>query len=112
MVGSSSLDRWMAEKGWSLGSEYIVDASSGSISVQQNLGGFIMNTQKAFPFFPIITHFADHPSVEGLEAVILPFVRPIEIEERDTAIQIEVLAATSDVSCLLDAPVKIGRAHV
>jgi len=107
MAGSSSLDRWMAEKGWSLGSEYIVDASSGSISVQQNLGGFIMNTQKAFPFFPIITHFADHPSVEGLEAVILPFVSPIEIEERDTAIQIEVLATTSDVSGLVEAPVMV-----
>lgn len=105
MAGSSPLDRWMAEKGWSLGSEYIVDASSGSISVQQNLGGFVMNTQKTFPYFPIITHFADHPSVEGLEAVILPFVSPIEIEPRDSAIQIKVLATTSDVSGLMEAPV-------
>lgn len=105
MAGSSPLDRWMAEKGWSLGSEYIVDASSGSISVQQNLGGFVMNTQKTFPYFPIITHFSDHPSVEGLEAVILPFVSPIEIEPRDSAIQIKVLATTSDVSGLMEAPV-------
>jgi len=107
MSESSSLDRWMTEKGWSLGSEYVVDASSGSISVQQNLGGFIMNTQKPFPFFPIITHFADHPSTEGLDAVILPFVSPIEIMERDSSIRIEALAMTSDVSGLIEVPVMV-----
>lgn len=108
MAGSSSLDRWMTEKGWSLGSDYIVDASSGSIGVQQNLGGFIMNTQKPFPFFPIITHFSDHPSTEGLDAVILPFVSPIEIEGRDSAIRIEVLASTSELSGLVEVPAMVN----
>jgi ABC-type uncharacterized transport system involved in gliding motility auxiliary subunit len=101
------LNEWMKEKGWSLGNDYIVDAASGSISVQQNMGGFIMNTQKPFPYFPIISNFTDHPVTEGLEAVILPFVSPIVIAEKDTSIHITPLAMTSKNTGLVHAPVMV-----
>ncbi len=104
---SIGLNEWMKEKGWSLGDEYIVDASSGSISVQQNLGGFIMNTQKPFPYFPIISSYTDHPATEGLESVILPFVSPINIQQTDSSIRVTPLAYTSDNSGLSPAPVMV-----
>ncbi len=101
------LNEWMKEKGWSLGQEYIVDAASGSISVQQNMGGFVMNTQKRFPYFPIISRYADHPAMEGLETVILPFVSPISIGQMDSAIRVTPLAMTSENSGLSPAPVMV-----
>lgn len=104
----TGLNDWLKEKGWFLGNDYIVDAVSGSISVQQNMGGFIMNTQKPFPYFPIISNFADHPVTEGLEAVILPFVSPIIIDEKDTAIHITPLAMTSKNTGLVPAPVMVN----
>lgn len=104
---SIGLNEWMKEKGWFLGEDYIVDASSGSISVQQNLGGFIVNTQQPFPYFPIISNYADHPAMEGLETVILPFTSPIHIERNDSAIQITPLAFTSQNTGLMSAPVMV-----
>ena len=104
---SIGLNEWMKEKGWSLGEEYIVDAASGSISVQQNMGGFIMNTQKPFPYFPIISRYADHPATEGLETVILPFVSPISIEQTDSSIRVIPLAMTSENTGLSPAPVMV-----
>ncbi len=107
MAPSIGLNDWMEEKGWSLGDDYIVDASSGSISVQQNLGGFLINTQQPFPFFPIISQYADHPVTEGLESVILPFVSPIRVGEVDSAIRITPLAFTSKNTGLMPAPVMV-----
>lgn len=103
----SSLESWMESKGWTFGKDYIVDAQSGSISVQQNLGGFIVNSQKAFPFFPIISEFENHPVTEGLDAVILPFVSPIEVTGEDTSIHIRPLAYTSELTGLIPAPVMV-----
>ncbi len=103
----TDLDSWMKAKGWSLGEDYIVDAASGSISVQQNMGGFVMNTQKQFPFFPIISNFADHPVTEGLEALILPFVSPINITAKDSSVHITPLAVTSKNTGLVSAPVMV-----
>lgn len=101
------LNEWMERKGWSLANEYLIDATSGSISVQQNLGGFVMNTQKPFPFFPIISHFTNHPVTEGLETVILPFTSPININQTDSAIHISPLAMTSKNTGLVSSPVMV-----
>ncbi len=103
----TGLNEWMKKKGWSLTNDYIVDAASGSINVQQNMGGFIMNTQKQFPYFPIISKYADHPAMEGLEAVILPFVSPIHIERTDSAIEVTPLAWTSENSGLIPPPTMV-----
>src|SRR5690606_41731890 len=71
------------------------------------MGGFIMNTQKQFPYFPIISRYADHPAMEGLETVILPFVSPMSIGQMDSAIRVTPLAMTSENSGLSPAPVMV-----
>lgn len=101
------LTAWLKEKGIQMDDRYLIDAASGSISVQQNMGGFIMNTQKPFPFFPVISRFADQPATEGLEAVILPMASALDWDASDSTIQIQPLAYTSDHSGFVLAPVMI-----
>jgi gliding-associated putative ABC transporter substrate-binding component GldG len=68
---------WLLEKGISLNDFYVIDANCGAVTVRQQQGPFVINSQVQFPYFPIITNFADHPAAQGLESVILPFVSSI-----------------------------------
>lgn len=98
---------WLSTKGISLENKYLIDASCSSVSVQQNMGGFVMNTQKQFPFFPIISNFADHPATEGLEAVVLPFVSAIKFDPSDSLNKITPLAFTSEQTGLVNTPTMV-----
>ncbi len=97
---------WLANKGVIIGNQFIVDANSASIGVQQQQGPFVINTQVKFPYFPIISSFGDHPASKGLESLLLPLVSPITISS-DSLVHTAVLASTSDKTGLMNSPVYI-----
>lgn len=100
------LSTWLTTKGIVLESQFIIDANSASIGVQQQQGPFVFNTQVKFPYFPIISDFADHPASHGLESLLLPFVCPITVTA-DSSVSTTILARTSENSGLLNPPVYI-----
>jgi gliding-associated putative ABC transporter substrate-binding component GldG len=95
---------WLQGKGITVNDSYLVDATCGSVSVRQQQGPFVMNTQISFPYFPIIGKFSDHPAVQGIESVFMPFVSSITYLPHDSAVSISPLAFTSDNTGLEQAP--------
>ncbi|MEN7548297.1 Gldg family protein [Rapidithrix thailandica] len=100
------LKGWLEDKGIHLGSNFVIDVSCGSVSVQQQQGPFVFNTQVEFPYFPMIAKFADHPVSKGLESLFLPFVSDLQINQdtSNTLVTYTPLAFTSERSGLVPAP--------
>ncbi|MFC2124709.1 GldG family protein [Bacteroidota bacterium] len=95
---------WLLNKGITLNDHYLVDASCGSVTVRQQQGPFVFNSQIQFPYFPLITNFADHSSAQGLESVFFPFVSTITYLPQDSAVIMEPLAFSSENSGIVPAP--------
>ncbi len=74
---TTGLETWLRNKGVEVEGSFLIDASCGSVTVQQRQGPFMMNTPVSFPFLPLISNFADHPITKGLEQIIMPFASPI-----------------------------------
>lgn len=75
---NTGLEPWLKKKGLQVDNSFVTDASCGKVSVRQQQGMFTFNTQIAFPYLPIATHFNKSPITEGLESVIFKFVSPID----------------------------------
>lgn len=106
-VQSTGLESWLADKGVLVEENFVIDANSGAVTVQQQQGFFTMNTQIAFPFLPIISNFADHPITSGLEAVLMPFVSTLAFTRgSDTTggVRFTPIATTSELSGTVSAP--------
>jgi gliding-associated putative ABC transporter substrate-binding component GldG len=98
------LREWLQGKGITVNDFYLTDATCGSVSVRQQQGPFIMNSQIQFPFFPIIGKFSDHPAVKGIESLFMPFVTSITYLPQDSTINIQPLAFTSDNTGMIAPP--------
>jgi ABC-type uncharacterized transport system involved in gliding motility auxiliary subunit len=82
---------------------FVVDASCGAVTVQQQQSNFIMTTQISFPYFPVISKFADNPVTRGLESVVLQFASPITFSG-DSTKRFIPLAFSSSQSGTVRAP--------
>lgn len=94
---STGLESWLRDKGIEVEESFVIDVNCGSVGVQQRSGPFRFTSNVSFPYLPIISTFADHPIVEGLEAVILQFASPIDYTG-DTTLTYTPIAVTSDRS--------------
>lgn len=101
------LKKWLEDKGITLHDQYVVDASCSAVGIQEQQGPFIVNKQIPFPYFPIVSKFADHPVTGGLEAVVLPFVSPITYLPKDSTVTITPLMYSSDKSGVRNVPIII-----
>ena len=105
---TTGLESWLADKGVEVRPEFITDARSGMIGVQQQMPPFGMVTRQIqFPYVPLIVDYADHPITEGLEAVSLFLASPVEITVQDSTIQGGSLAFSSQQSNVVPPPVMI-----
>jgi len=95
---------WLSNKGITINDFYVVDANCGAVTVRQQQGPFMINSQIQFPYFPVISNFSDHPSGQGLESVFFPFVSSITFSPRDSAIEITPIAFTSENSGIVQPP--------
>jgi len=99
----TGLEKWLADKGLIVENNFIIDASCGSVGVQQRQGIFNFTTNVRFPYLPIITSFEDHPITKGLEQVLLPFASSITYTGGASNV-FTPIARTSDKSGTLSTP--------
>jgi gliding-associated putative ABC transporter substrate-binding component GldG len=97
------IDEWLKRKGVTVADNFVIDATCGAVTLQQQQGSFTMSSQLQFPYLPVINKFADNPVVKGLESVTLQFASPISFSG-DTSIKFTPIAFTSDKSGSLKAP--------
>lgn len=74
---------WLSSNGITMEPSFVVDASCGQVSVQQQQAFFNFSTQVKFPYLPLITSFPDHPATKGIEAVLFQFASPIHFTPLD-----------------------------
>ena len=98
---------WLLEKGITVNDFYVIDANCGSVSVRQQQGPFMINSQIQFPYFPVINNFSDHPVGQGLESVFFPFISSLSFSPPDSAVKITPVAFTSENSGVVRPPVYV-----
>lgn len=100
---NTGLETWLQRKGIIVENNFIVDASCGAVTLQQQTGFGMLQQQIAFPYLPQISNFAEHPITKGLENVLLEFASTIRYTG-DTTKRFTPVAMTSDKSNSLGAP--------
>jgi gliding-associated putative ABC transporter substrate-binding component GldG len=100
---TTGFEDWLMKKGITISDNFIIDATCGSVTLQQQQGNFTMSTQIEFPYLPVIQKFADNPITKGLEAVSLQFASPITFSG-DTTLKFTPIAFSSDQSGSLRTP--------
>lgn len=97
------IDGWLQRKGITVSDNFIIDATCGVVTLQQQQGNFTMSSQLQFPYLPVIHKFSDNPITKGLESVSLQFASPITFSG-DSSLKFTPIAFTSDQSGSLKAP--------
>ncbi|MEM7103298.1 MAG: GldG family protein [Bacteroidota bacterium] len=92
---TTGLETWLQGKGLDIEPSFVVDAASGSVTVQQQQGFFRVANQVRFPYFPLVSSFPDHPVTKGLEAVMFPFASVLRHNGNEIS-TFTALATTSD----------------
>ena len=100
---TTGLEGWLTNKGITVSEDFVIDANCGSVSVQQQQGNFIMQTQISFPYLPVVSKFADNPITGGLEAVTLQFASPISFSG-DSTVKFTPIAFSSERSGTVRVP--------
>ncbi len=95
---------WLRTKSIEVPSQFVMDASCGSISVQQKQSFFSYNSQVKFPYLPLINKFEEHPITEGVDQAIFQFPSPITYTGSD-GFTFTPLVKTSSKSKTQDLPV-------
>jgi gliding-associated putative ABC transporter substrate-binding component GldG len=99
----TGLEDWLGRKGLYVDNNFLVDATCGSVGVQQQSGFMNFTTNISFPYLPVIQKFADHPVTKGLEQVLLPFASTIQFTG-DSSLHFTPLAFSSSKSGTLNPP--------
>ncbi len=100
---TTGLEDWLMNKGLTISDNFVIDASCGAVTVQQQQSNFVMTTQVSFPYLPVISKFADNPVTRGLESVVLQFASPITFAG-DTTKKFTPVAFSSSQSGTARAP--------
>lgn len=103
-VATNNVPSWLSTHGLQIDSSFVIDASCGKVSVQQNQGFFNFTTQVNFPYMPLVTAFPEHPVTKGLEAVLFQFASPLRFHPQGDGFFTE-LVTSSPKSGVLAAPV-------
>jgi gliding-associated putative ABC transporter substrate-binding component GldG len=99
----TGLEDWLAKKGITIEDQFVVDANCGAVSVRQQQGAFMFNTQMQFPYFPLINKFEEHPVTKGLEQVVLRFPSPLKYSG-DTTVKFTPIIKSSPKSGTQPSP--------
>ena len=103
-AAESSLIPWLRGKGIEVEQSFVVDVSSGTVTVQQRQGPFTINTPVQFHYLPLVTSFPDHPATQGIEQVMLQFASPVRYLG-DSSSRFTPLVTSSRQSGIVPAPV-------
>lgn len=98
----NGIKEWLQTKGFTIQSDFVVDARCGNISVQQKQGYMTFNTAVNFHYFPMINSFEEHPITKGIDQVIFQFASALNYAGNATFTPI---VKTSELSNVMPAPV-------
>lgn len=101
---NTGLEGWLQQRGIEVEEAFVVDASCGTVGVQQQNGAFNMTTQVKFPYLPFVNRFNEHIITKGLEQIVLQFASPIRYTG-DTSRRFIPLAMSSEKSGVQQLPV-------
>jgi gliding-associated putative ABC transporter substrate-binding component GldG len=101
---NNGVSGWLASKGVNVTNGFVLDASCGSIGVQQKQGFFTVNSQVEFPYFPRVTSFPEHPITQGIDQIVFPFASPINFSG-DSLLRFTSILETSANSAIQNLPV-------
>lgn len=91
--------QWLSQLGINVNEHFVTDAQCGAVTVQQRMGPIVLPTQVQFPYFPLLSNFSEHPVVDGLESLFVPFTSSIALNEpADSSYNLEAIAFTSELS--------------
>jgi len=82
---------------------FLIDASCGSVTVQQRQGFFNFQNQVQFPFLPLISTFPEHPINKGVDQVVMVFASPIRYLG-DTSAVFTPIATSSPKAGIIQPP--------
>ena len=99
----TGLETWLEQHGVRIEQRIITDQRCNQVQVMQQMGNFQLPVQIAFPYFPVISSFADHPISSGLDAVVFQFCSPL-LPAGDSTKHFSPLLFTSNKSNALPAP--------
>ncbi len=97
------LEQWLDRHGMRIDPRIVVDQRCNQIQVMQQMGNFTLPVPITFPYFPVISYFAEHPVCSGLDVVTYQFCAPI-LSAGDSSLHFAPLLFTSEKSGLLPAP--------
>ncbi len=69
----TGLGKWLESKGLKVEDNFVLDATCGTISYQEQRGIFTVNRPIQFPYLPVLSNFAENPITEGLGTMIMQF---------------------------------------
>ncbi|MBM3403975.1 MAG: hypothetical protein FJY10_03695 [Bacteroidetes bacterium] len=102
---STGLEKWLESKGLRVNPDFIIDQRCGQVMVSQQQGVMTFQSQVAFPYFPMITEFADNPATKGLSSVVLQFASSMDYTGTDPGTTFTTLATSSDMAGILTPPI-------
>lgn len=97
----TDLEPWLRQLGVRIEPRIVTDAKCGQVQVMQS--GLPFPVPVAFPYFPLIDHFGDHPVASGLDLAMFQFAAPLAFVG-DTSIRYAPLLMSSGKSALLAPP--------
>ncbi|MFN7791873.1 MAG: GldG family protein, partial [Cyclobacteriaceae bacterium] len=101
---NTGLEQWLLAKGIEVEDNFVIDTKCGSVTMQQQTSFGMLQQQIQFPYIPVVSRFSNHPSVKGIESVILQFASSIKYTG-DTTKKFTALAFSSEQSNAFRSPV-------
>lgn len=102
-VVQTGVTPWLKGFGLEVRPEFLVDASCGTVNVQQQQGLFTYSRRVQFPYLPVLKNFPEHPVNQGLEAMVMEFASPL-IYTGDTTSAFQPLLTSSETADVQEAP--------
>ncbi|MFB6257384.1 MAG: GldG family protein [Flavobacteriales bacterium] len=95
----TGLGPWLAEKGINVKRSFLLD--------QESMQMRAMRGKISIPYYPKIKNFSSgHPITKGLELAWFKFASPISVTPKDSAVQYQVLARSSENASTEGAPTR------
>lgn len=109
----TGLQDFLAHYGFRLKNNFVMDAQSQKVSLQQQRGWLVFNNIIDYPPYLIATDLSRaHPVTRDLDSLTLPFVSPVEVSTRTSSGNLQVLAKSSKLSWLRSSWAKGGFQNI
>jgi gliding-associated putative ABC transporter substrate-binding component GldG len=103
-----NLDDLLFKYGIRINRDYVLDLNCGTFPVVTgNFGEQPQIQSLPWPFFPVITHYGDHPSVKGMDAVLMRFASSLDTVKA-VGVEKTPLLQTTERSKIMGPPVRVA----